>query len=170
MTSQIQIFWPRSMLFTVCGPQVCPVIDTFIYYKQLKCPTFFKEPWVWGWKTKVPTDGDSIDPTCALTTRPCCSGHHQDEDLVDHDRCNDDKDLGDENFWSSGTRTHEHQRRGRRLNHRVGFFLFRRETWDLPCNGKHYNSICRFTHLNPNYYFKYLSYHYLCRSNFWSIY
>ena len=33
------------MLFTVCGPQVCPVIDTFIYYKQLKCPTFFKEPW-----------------------------------------------------------------------------------------------------------------------------
>ena len=34
------------MLFTVCGPQVCPVIDTFIYFKQLNCPTFLKEPWV----------------------------------------------------------------------------------------------------------------------------
>ena len=34
------------MLFTVCGPLVCPVRDTFILYKQLKCPTLFKEPWL----------------------------------------------------------------------------------------------------------------------------
>ena len=33
------------MLFMVCGPQVCPLVDTFVYCKLLKCPTFFKEPW-----------------------------------------------------------------------------------------------------------------------------
>ena len=45
MTSQIRIFWARSMLFTVCGPQVCSLLDTSIYFKRRKCPTFFKEPW-----------------------------------------------------------------------------------------------------------------------------
>ena len=34
------------MLFTVCGPQAGPQVETLIYCKQSKCPTFFKEPWV----------------------------------------------------------------------------------------------------------------------------
>ena len=38
MMSQLQFFWARSMLFTVCGPQV----DTLNYYIRLKCPTVFK--------------------------------------------------------------------------------------------------------------------------------
>ena len=46
MTSQIWIFWARSMLFMVCGPQVGPLVDTLIYCKLVKCPTFFKEPWL----------------------------------------------------------------------------------------------------------------------------
>ena len=33
------------MLFTVCCPQVGPLLDTLIYYKLVKCPTYFKEPW-----------------------------------------------------------------------------------------------------------------------------
>ena len=32
------------MLFTVCGPQVGPLVDTLIYCKLVKCPTFFNEP------------------------------------------------------------------------------------------------------------------------------
>ena len=41
MTSQIRIFWARSILFTVCGPKA----HTLIYCKKLKCPAFFEEPW-----------------------------------------------------------------------------------------------------------------------------
>ena len=39
-----RIFLARLMLFTVCGPQVGPLVDTLIYCKLVKCPTFFKEP------------------------------------------------------------------------------------------------------------------------------
>ena len=42
MTSQRRFFWARSMLLTVCGPQVFPLEDTFIYCKPLKCPTVVK--------------------------------------------------------------------------------------------------------------------------------
>ena len=42
MTSQIRFFWARSMIFTVCGPQVCSLLDTLIYCKRQKCPTFLK--------------------------------------------------------------------------------------------------------------------------------
>ena len=41
MTSRIQFFCPRSILFTVCGPQV----DILIYCKRLECPIFFRKPW-----------------------------------------------------------------------------------------------------------------------------
>ena len=33
------------MLFTVCGPQVGPLVNTLIYFKLVKYPTLFKEPW-----------------------------------------------------------------------------------------------------------------------------
>ena len=41
------------MLFMVCGPQVCALVNTFIYCERLKCPTFHKEQmtnqffWLW---------------------------------------------------------------------------------------------------------------------------
>ena len=41
MTSQIQFFKARSILLTICGPQV----HSLIYCKRLKCPTIFKKPW-----------------------------------------------------------------------------------------------------------------------------
>ena len=41
MTSQIQIFRARSILFTVCGP----LVDTLISCKRLESPTFIKKPW-----------------------------------------------------------------------------------------------------------------------------
>ena len=45
MTPRIWIFWGSSMLFMVNGSQVGPLVNTLIYFKLVKYPTLFKEPW-----------------------------------------------------------------------------------------------------------------------------